>query len=339
MGGISGRHGADSVGRVRSYYEKNTRLFLTLGVGGKTLTMHRAVWAEGVSSLAEAVAFVNGLIAFRALRIARGAGSEKVRALDIGCGVGGSLFHLAGALGAQFEGVGITLSSLQTGIAAAQAQRRHFSECCTFLTGDFTNLVPQRPFRLAFAIEAFVHFRNPEGFFSSAARSFDPGGLLILVDDFLTSENTSPRDRDMVRAFQSGWILPSLCSVDRAVHAAADNGLQLLDHRDLSAHLARQPLNPSVGRLLVRLMKALPGPLALLAKHHGQPRSLHLSAGRDDRVSLPRVREGHLARSGPGGQLRARHISMMAGCDCLPFPAAWPATKISCAAAVIGMGT
>jgi cyclopropane fatty-acyl-phospholipid synthase-like methyltransferase len=260
MSDVSGRHGADSVGRVRSYYEKNTRLFLALGVGRKTLTMHRAVWAEGASSLSEAVDHVNGLIASQTLRMARKLGSGKLRVLDIGCGVGGSLLYLAAAMGARVEGAGITLSALQAGIAAAHARRRYFSTRCTFLTGDFTDLVPQRPFHLAFGIEAFVHFRNPEGFFDAAARSLDPGGLLIVVDDFLASEDPSPRDREMVRTFQAGWILPALCSVNRALHAATDGGFRLVEHRDLSAHLARPPIHPVLGRLLVRLMQALPVP-------------------------------------------------------------------------------
>jgi cyclopropane fatty-acyl-phospholipid synthase-like methyltransferase len=258
MGVHQAERAPDSASRVRSYYEKNTRLFLALGVGRRTLAIRRAVWAEGVRTLAQAVDYVNGLIAAEARKSA--APAEAARILDIGCGVGGSLFSLAAALGPSFHGVGVTLSPLQAHIARVQAGRRKLSDVCTFVDGDFSSLPGMGPFSLAFAIESYVHFQSPDSFFAAAARSLAHGGRLIVVDDFLAREHYAPRERSLVRAFEEGWILSSLGPSVSAARAAARHGFRLSENSDLSPHLLPAPSHSLLGRWTVQLMRALPVP-------------------------------------------------------------------------------
>jgi SAM-dependent methyltransferase len=257
-----GRHQAarepDPVTRVRSYYEKNTRLFLALGIGRRTLAIRRAVWAEGVETLPQAVDYVNGLIAGEALKCPVPGGHDGMRILDIGCGVGGSLFSLSAMLGKTFHGVGVTISPLQAHIASVEAQRRHLAERCVFIAGDFASLPSMEPFCLAFAIESYVHFSSPDSFFAGAAASLPRGGRLVIVDDFLSKERHEPREDLVVRAFREGWILPSLGTAAAAARAGARHGFHLVENRDLSPHLL--PPHPLVGRWTVRLMRALPVP-------------------------------------------------------------------------------
>ncbi|HTZ52808.1 MAG TPA: methyltransferase domain-containing protein, partial [Spirochaetia bacterium] len=123
--------GARTARAVRDYYEGNTRLFLSLGIGATTLAMRRAVWADGVENLRQSVDYVNVLIAAEILALdARrgggggGAGGEPLRVLDIGCGVGGSLLFLCRAVGEALQGVGVTISPRQADIARRQARLR-----------------------------------------------------------------------------------------------------------------------------------------------------------------------------------------------------------------------
>jgi SAM-dependent methyltransferase len=257
-----GRHvagqGPGSASRVRAYYEKNTRMFLALGIGGRTLALRRAVWAEGVDTLAQAVDYVNGLIAADAPQSSVTARGDALRILDIGCGVGGSLFFLAGALGSRFRGVGVTLSPLQARIATVQARRRQLSGSCTFIDGDFASLPRLGPFDLAFAIESYVHFGSPDSFFAAAARSLAPHGRLIIVDDFLSKDHFTPNEQALVQAFREGWILPALSSARQAASAAARHGFRSARDLDLSPHLSLSTFNATLGRWAVRLMRALP---------------------------------------------------------------------------------
>jgi len=254
--------GLDTAAAVRAYYDRNTALFLRMGIGRKTLAIRRAVWADGVTTLEQAVNYVNALIAAEAARIAAPSG---LRVLDIGCGVGGSLFYLAYAIGAPFRGVGVTISPVQAETARRQSLARGLSATCRFIAGDFTRVADLAPFQLAFAIESFVHFPSPTAFFAAAARSLGAGRRLVVVDDFLSvkpraGKALSQMRRRMIDAFRYGWVLSSLCSVDHAVQSAGQCGLRLVEDRDLSAYTPRFHMGPRATRLAVRLMRAIPVP-------------------------------------------------------------------------------
>jgi hypothetical protein len=112
-GGSCGRpcdtSGSDA-GAVRTYYERNTRLFLALGFGGKARAIHRAVWAEGVRGAEEAFNTTNRLVLHEAERLAA---VTPLKVLDLGCGVGGSLFYLARHLASPLRATGVTICPLQ----------------------------------------------------------------------------------------------------------------------------------------------------------------------------------------------------------------------------------
>ena len=306
--------GARTASAVRNYYEGNTRLFLSLGIGGKTLAMRRAVWATGVQSLSQAVDHVNGLIAAEILsrgaenagerwagaREARGGsgGGGPLRVLDIGCGVGGSLFFLCGAVGGTMQGVGVTISPRQADVARRQARLRGLARQLSFLAADFTTVVGLPPFHCAFAIESFVHFSTPDVFFAAAARSLEPGGRLVVVDDFLSRERFSPREGRLVLAFQKGWILSSLCTVGRAAGTAAASGLRLVEDRNLSPCLSPLPVSAPVIASLSLLAGALPVPWSYWRSTAGSLALAACQKAQLGRVSLPRLREKGWLRRG-----------------------------------------
>jgi cyclopropane fatty-acyl-phospholipid synthase-like methyltransferase len=234
-------------------------MFLALGIGRRTLSMRRAVWADGVETLPQAVEYVNSLIAAEAGGLAAAMSGRELRVLDIGCGVGGSLFFLAAA-GLPMQGTGITISPKQAEIARRQARLRGLSARCDFVAADFSRMSGLAPFHLAFAIESYVHFPDPDSFFSSAAASLAPGGRLALVDDFMSRDGTAGSERRLIEAFRYGWVLPSLCPVAVAVRAAADNGMRLIADRDLSRRLATPVFGGRAGGRMARTMRALPVP-------------------------------------------------------------------------------
>jgi len=229
-----------------------------MGIGWQTLAIRRAVWADGVGTLQEAVDYVNTLIAAEAEEMAATMKKQELRILDVGCGVGGSLFFLAGAIHAPIQGIGVTISPRQAGIARREARLRGLSAQCTFLARDFTRLSGLPLFHLALAIESFVHFASPAAFFAPAARSLGPEGHLFVVDDFLSGNRHSRAERRTVEAFRRGWLLSSLCTVEQAVHAAEECGLRLVQDRDLSASLSQSSLGARIGGWAARVMEALP---------------------------------------------------------------------------------
>ena len=181
----------------------------------------------------------------------------RLRVLDIGCGVGGSLFFLANAVGAPMQGVGVTISPRQAGIARRQARLRGLSSTCTFIAADFIRVTGLSPFHLAFAIESFVHFASPSAFFASAAAALGPGGRLVVIDDFVSRESRTGGERRLLSIFRDGWRVPSLCPVACAARWAAASGMRLVEDRDLSPFLST-PAGSRLGGIAARVMRALP---------------------------------------------------------------------------------
>ena len=88
----------DYLDSLRAYYDHNTSRFLSYGEQRKTRTIHRPVWGDGVQNEGQALHFVHKLI-LSELLASQNDITRHPSALDMGCGVGASLFFLADQLG------------------------------------------------------------------------------------------------------------------------------------------------------------------------------------------------------------------------------------------------
>ena len=169
---------------VRRFYDRNTARFRRLGEGGASI--HRAVWAPGVSTRAAAFHHVDDVV------LSLLADEPAPRVVDLGCGVGGSLVHLA-ARRADLVGEGITISPAQVAAAATLIARAGLAARVRVREGDF--VAPPADLAgadLALSIEAFVHGPDPAAYFRAAAGLLRPGGLLVVCDDVLTARGARP---------------------------------------------------------------------------------------------------------------------------------------------------
>jgi cyclopropane fatty-acyl-phospholipid synthase-like methyltransferase len=229
----------ESQSALRDYYETNTRLFLHLSGGRSTYSLHRPVWGEGVSSRAEAFAYPYRLVA-REVEALPDPG-EPVRVLDLGCGVGGGVFHLVEESRGPVSATGVTLSPTQVRLARREARRRGCSGACSFRLGNFLDLPALPAVDLAYAIEAFVLASDPAQFFREAAAAIRPGGRLVLIDDLLapTAQRSGAdgRAQRWIRTFRAGWQAAGLRSADTVRSLAREEGFVCRDDRDLTPAL------------------------------------------------------------------------------------------------------
>ena len=246
---------------VRAYYERNTRLFLALGTGRRARAIHRAVWANGVTTAEQALHYTDRLVLEALRQLSAAQPNEAAHVIDLGCGVGGSLFYLAAHLDFPFHATGITISPLQAALAREHAARLGAQARCAFVDADFMNLPDLPPADLVFSIEAFIHSPDPGRYFEQAARVVKPRGRLMVCDDFLSERGAAsglpPREQTWLRAFQDGWRAPGLLSVARAVELAELNGFGLVNHLNLTPHLKLLNWKDGVAHALVRLGRAL----------------------------------------------------------------------------------
>jgi SAM-dependent methyltransferase len=247
---------ANPVARVRAYYERNTPIFLRFGRERETQTIHRSVWAEGVGTLPEALTYVNNLVGRAVTAIAAERPGQTLQLLDLGCGVGGSLFNLARATPAPFDGVGVTISPIQCRMARQNALARGMEGRVAFVEADFLHLPLAGGFDLAYAIESFIHAPDYGLVLREASRMLKPGGVLLICDDFLVDE---PQGAPAwLTAFRRGWHANSALALPRAIDQAASAGLRLRVKRDLTPDLRLLRLPGLLARLALRIGNALP---------------------------------------------------------------------------------
>ncbi len=229
--------------RVRDYYDRNTASFLRWGQGAKQRVIHRAVWGPGVHTRAQAFAWVHARIA-RELPTPR---EGALRLLDLGCGVGASLLALA-APGRTLEG--ITASPRQAESARVELRAQAGAEVHV---GDFCKAARSASdVDLAWAIESFVHGRDPDAFFDHVATRLRPGARFVLVDDCLGRAPRSRAEALLLQRFRRGWRVSSLLRPEALVHLAARHGLRACSDERWTPWLELGRPRDRAIRLLVR---------------------------------------------------------------------------------------
>ena len=216
---------------VARYYDRNTRRFLLVG-RGRAHSIHRELWGPGVRSARDAVRFVDRLIADEIDALA----PRPVRTIaDFGCGVGGSLLHLAERFpDARLHGV--TISGRQVEIGERLVNRAGMTDRCAIVQGDFHSADLGVSADAIIAVESLAHSDDVDAFLGNAARHLAPGGALVIADDFLATDPESlyAEQRRRVDQLRAGWRLPGLRTVERVTAAATAHHLALHKDVDLS---------------------------------------------------------------------------------------------------------
>ncbi|MFN3825788.1 MAG: glucans biosynthesis glucosyltransferase MdoH [Pseudorhodobacter sp.] len=246
---------------VAAYYDANTRRFLALGGTGRALAIHRPLWADGVRTREAAATHVNHLIAAEA---EAALGRAPLRVCDLGCGVGGTLFHLA-RVWPEADLCGITISAEQVRMADTEAEARGLGARCRFIRSDFTLPMTLARADLVIAVESHVHAATAADFLLAATRHLRPGGVLVIVDDMLAApEGDLPaRDAARIAEFRRGWRLGHVPHPAGLAGLAGRMGLDALRVQDLTPLLR-------LNRLRDRALR-FAGPLADRAGLAGRP--------------------------------------------------------------------
>jgi cyclopropane fatty-acyl-phospholipid synthase-like methyltransferase len=216
------------------------------------------LWGPGVADTDAAANYINVLIgeAIASLRF----GTDPT-ILDLGCGVGGTLFALAESI-PESTLHGVTISEQQVELARRFAGQLGLESCCTFHRGDFESIELGVKANVAIAIESMVHAQSMTAFLGRASTHLAPGGTLIIVDDFIASDrDLSATTLRVLDDFRTGWRLSSLTTVPGLVAAAANCGFELTEQRDLSQMIRlRRPRDRVIATIapVLRPLSGLP---------------------------------------------------------------------------------
>lgn len=224
------------------YYNKNTRKFLFFQRDKAHHNIHQALWAKPRFTPHEAINFSNELIAQQIEKYALDKNRSQLHVLDLGCGVGSTVFYLADKTTINSNFWGISISSVQVEIARKKALNRDLFSKCQFIENDFHALSDDIPTAdLIYSIEAFVHSPNPSKYLEQVSQKLHSGGKLIIIDDFLSDKlsHDSPtrKDQKLIADFKYGWVLGPLNTSAQISKMAKSQRLVLVEEKDLTHFL------------------------------------------------------------------------------------------------------
>lgn len=160
---------------------------------------------------------------------------RPMRALDVGCGVGGPMRNMAVFSNCCIEG--ITINEYQVKIGNKYNSEHGLADKCLLKQGDFQNVPkvwPAEYFDAAFEIEATCHSPNRVDTFSGIAKVLKKGGLFAGYEWVMT-DKYDKNNKDHVRikeGIEVGNALPTLVHYSHVVECMEKSGFEVLDHYD-----------------------------------------------------------------------------------------------------------
>ena len=162
--------------------------------------------------------------------------SPGMTAVDLGCGVGGSLIEIARFSGARI--VGVNNNALQLERAARRSRAAGLSHLADWLECDFMQVdAADASFDAAYSIEATCCAPNKAGVYGEAFRLLKPGGRFAAYEYCLTDrfDPDDPDHRRLKSDMEHGGGLPEIYRPHEVDDALREVGFELTEARDLAA--------------------------------------------------------------------------------------------------------
>lgn len=166
--------------------------------------------------------------------------SEPPRALDAGCGFGGTIFHWHERVGGTYDG--LTLSRVQLRVAQRTAQRRGISDVCRFHLKSYDAPVTGS-YDVITAIESLIHSPDLNHTIPNLAKSLRTGGLMLMLDDMakVNLEREAPAEAELLRLHWGCVHYHTQEDYRRAIESAR---LAIIHEEDLTTQV--QPRSPAM---------------------------------------------------------------------------------------------
>ena len=167
---------------------------------------------------------------FLALRLGMKPG---MKALDVGCGVGGPMRNIAMFTGSNVEG--ITINEYQVKIGNKYNENTGLAHLCKLKQGDFQNLPwDDKYFDCAYEIEATCHSPDRVQTFSGVNRVLKMGGLFAGYE-WVVTDKYDANNKDHVRikeGIEVGNGLPTLVPSQHIIDCMEKSGFEIIEFYD-----------------------------------------------------------------------------------------------------------
>lgn len=223
--------------KVNSYYDNNSALFLKFGVDKEHFNIHQPLWGLAVKNKSEAANYSNHKIAETITSYLKMPLKEEVKIVDLGCGVGGSLFYLQQYFGSSnFQFSGITLSQKQVDISKKIIEKLAIN--VDIKQGDFQKT--NKYFKnvdVIYMVEAFLHSPNYIQLVEQVGKSLKSNGLFIVLDDWLKVKPTGKKPHKWIKQYKKNWLAGSLINEETLIQTCERNNLHLINSANFTSYI------------------------------------------------------------------------------------------------------
>ena len=152
-----------------------------------------------------------------------------LKVLDIGCGIGGSAFHMAEQYGVQVHG--LDLSTNMLAIARERCLALGLTDQVTFTQGDILAYAGVAAYDRIYSRDVFLHIHAKARLFAVIQQALAPDGLLLFTDYCCGEGEKSPEFAAYIQ--QRNY---ALCTVAEYCQLLAQAGFEVLRAEDRTAH-------------------------------------------------------------------------------------------------------
>lgn len=219
------------------FYQKNWPLIVKLLKIDKTHCIHHGYYEKGIRTHIQAVLNMNDFVG-QLLELNKEDKQTK-KILDAGCGIGGTVIHLAKKY-PHINFTGITVTSEHIEMAKNLAKEKKVFKNTDFILKDFTNTgYPSNQFDAIYLIESYCYAPKKQILINEMYRILKPGGILIIIDVFLTNVKLNPFLKNIYIWFCKGWGLPNLITSAKFKDSLKSAGFHEIDSRNLTKNVIR----------------------------------------------------------------------------------------------------
>lgn len=225
---------------VVSFYRKSWPLIIKLLQVDKTYCIHHGYYEKGVSTHLQSVHRMNDVVG--TLLGLDAVGNHTQRILDAGCGIGGTIIHLAKKY-PQVLFKGITLLAEHIELAQKLAKEHQVRDNTDFLLADFLDTgFTSNEFDAIYLIESACYAPKKHMLLDELYRILKSGGALVIVDCFRTSVRMNQSLNLFYLWFCKSWGLPNLASVEEFKDLLKTTGFRDIVTNDLTKNVLRSIL-------------------------------------------------------------------------------------------------
>lgn len=168
--------------------------------------------------------------------------TPDMKILDVGCGIGGSAFHMAREYGALVHGIDLSQNMIDIAQEYRNKMEPGVKHRVQFHVEDATTMdYPESFYDVIYSRDTILHIEDKSSLFKKFYRSLKPGGVLFITDYCRGDQEHSQRFKDYVK--QRGYNLLTVKEYGQVIEGAGFGKVNAMDNTPYFCEILKRELS------------------------------------------------------------------------------------------------